>query len=157
MNSIEHKRNCTLVRPARNVDLARVREMAIRLFEETKERTTDEPALDHLDERKRELMEDVPADTTWVAEHEGKVCGFVTAVRDQGAVRIAALYVSLSQRHRGIGTKLVEAALNTVCSCVPVVVETLPDIHPFYARFGFEPNRDRPWLLNLKAKGEGRV
>jgi len=145
------------VRPARNVDLARVREMAIRLFEETKERTTDEPALDHLDERKRELMEDVPADTTWVAEHEGEVCGFVTAVKDQGAVRIAALYVSLSQRHRGIGSVLVETVLASLRGGVPVVVETLPDIHPFYARFGFEPNRYRPWLLNLKGKGEGRV
>ncbi len=103
------------------------------------------------------MIDDLPMHDNWVVKRGDEIAGFAMVIKDASAYRIAALYVVPSYRHRGIGSVLVETVLAAVRSSVAVVVETLPDLHPFYAQFGFEPDRDRPWLLNLKGKGERTV
>ena len=87
----------------------------------------------------------------FVAEHEGQVVGFAIATKlSEGANshQINALYVLPSHQHHGLGSQLMQTALEWLGAAVnPVqlhVVETNQQALGFYQKFGFEVTKKMP-------------
>lgn len=90
---------------------------------------------------------------TYVARLDGKVVGFVDPSIEQGKRRIGALYVSPEVQGRGIGSKLMQQAIDWHGKNEDIIVEVVAynrKAITFYERYGFtqtdtivplEPNR----------------
>lgn len=77
-----------------------------------------------------------------LALDEGRVVGFATAISDG----VLSAYVPLLEvlpawRRKGLGRALVERLLIEVGEIYMVDLVCDPDLEPFYASLGFQPNR----------------
>jgi ribosomal protein S18 acetylase RimI-like enzyme len=90
-----------------------------------------------------EVRRDVPMSPAWVVEDDGVVIGFVLAPRRfRRAAEITFAAVVPNRRHRGVGTALIEHALDALSAegVLMVVVKTLDasaDYEPYVATRAF--------------------
>ena len=86
-------------------------------------------------------------DTTFVAEDDGKIVGVIMAGNDGRRGYIYHTAVSPDRRHEGIGTKLVEAAMEALRAAginkvVLVVFSRNTDGNAFWEKMGFAERHD---------------
>ena len=86
-------------------------------------------------------------ETCFVAEDEGKLIGVVLSGHDGRRGYIYHTAVHPGQRHKGIGTKLVDAALASLKSLginktALVVFSRNKDGNAFWEKYGFTPRED---------------
>lgn len=75
-----------------------------------------------------------------LAEEEGRIVGFVTAISDGVlAAYIPLLEVRRECRGKGVGSELVRRMLAELEGCYMVDVVCDPELVPFYERFGLVP------------------
>jgi len=97
--------------------------------------------------------------TVWVAESEGPLVGFVTArvESDENSLHIIELSVASGQQGRGIGRRLMQAAVNLASSngMASLTLTTFRDLafnEKFYQKLGFrtlEVNELTPRLRDI--------
>lgn len=81
-----------------------------------------------------------------LAEDEGRIVGFVTAISDGVlAAYIPLLEVRREWRGKGVGSELVRRMLAALDGCYMVDVVCDPDLIPFYERFGLVPLAGMGW------------
>lgn len=101
-----------------------------------------------LQARRGELI-DVLALPGFVAEKEGRPVGIVTYQREDGDCELA--FIAAFERHRGIGTALLEAVLGSVAGCDRIWVVTTNDnleALRFFQRRGFRLAALRPGAVD---------
>jgi predicted N-acetyltransferase YhbS len=75
-----------------------------------------------------------------LAQEEGRIVGFVTAISDGVlAAYIPLLEVRREWRGKGVGSELVRRMLAALEGCYMVDVVCDPELVPFYERFGLVP------------------
>ena len=124
----------------------------IREYEES-DRAWAEPYMNDefggaLQARRGELI-DVLALPGLVAERDGQPVGIVTYRREDGDCELA--FIAALERHRGIGTALLEALLEAVAGCPRIWVVTTNDnldALRFYQRRGFRLAALRPGAVD---------
>lgn len=98
---------------------------------------------------------DSPNMFSFVAVHEGQVCGCVLGKidADGGIGDIGWLFVTRDMRGRGVAGKLIEAASKRVsdAGCHKIIAFTmkaLPEANAMYRRYGFDMEGDFPrhWM-----------
>jgi len=101
-----------------------------------------------LQARRGELI-DVLALPGFVAEKDGRPVGLVTYRREDGDCELA--FIAAFERHRGIGTALLESLLEAVAGCERIWLVTTNDnldALRFYQRRGFRLAALRPGAVN---------
>ena len=90
-----------------------------------------------VDEDWRAFLES-PAGGGWVVEEAGAVLGTVTFLRyDEAFAWLAMMLVDPACRRSGIGTQLMDAALESLAGDACVRLDASRDGEPLYRRFGF--------------------
>jgi len=97
--------------------------------------------------------------TVWVAESPAGLCGFLNARRMGEDLYIAELSVRRDYQRRGIGRRLIDAAVNYArAEGLPALAlttfRTVSWNAPFYARLGFvilDDDAIPPWLASILA------
>lgn len=99
----------------------------------------------------------IAAGTSWVAERpDAGLAGFLVSERTADALHVWELAVRRGLQGRGIGTRLVRAAIDAAAAAgLPAVTLTtfrdLPWNQPFYARLGFATLRPDELNVRLQA------
>lgn len=141
------------LRPARASDIARLQEIE-RDADSRFAAEPDAPPSDVIpDDHARRFVEQ---GRITVAELDGEVVGWVLLGAIDGEPCIGQLSVAVAHGRRGIGTALLEKALEDARArgAGSVVLNTQRDVPwnaPWYARFGFEVVNEDAWSPALRA------
>jgi GNAT superfamily N-acetyltransferase len=110
------------------------------------------------DANRPEVERAIAANALFLAEHDGKPVGFVTAWLEHHVGRIGDLFVAEEGRRHGSGRALVDAVIENLRArgATHLFVNANVDALPFYERLGFrEESRNLVLPLDVRSVGEG--
>ena len=137
------------------------REELRRLWELWRSETDDLPpwADSSWEANEPELRRALDANALFVAEHEGRLVGFVSSWLEGHVARIGDLYVAEPARATGCGSALVETVVENLRArgATHLLLNAHPGALRFYERLGFrEESRNLVLDLEVREVGSGR-